>query len=54
MALATENGIKSIAFPLIGAGSGGFNQERVREIMEEELGELEYALYVTLVIYRRT
>lgn len=28
----------SRAFPLIGAGLGGFNQERAREIMEDELG----------------
>jgi O-acetyl-ADP-ribose deacetylase (regulator of RNase III) len=35
MALAAEHGFKSIAFPLIGAGSGGFNQERAKEIMED-------------------
>jgi O-acetyl-ADP-ribose deacetylase (regulator of RNase III) len=30
MVLAHEKGFQSIAFPLIGAGSGGFNQERAR------------------------
>jgi O-acetyl-ADP-ribose deacetylase (regulator of RNase III) len=29
---------QSIAFPLIVAGSGGFNQERAKAIMEDELG----------------
>lgn len=53
MALAAEHGFQSIAFPLIGAGSGGFNQERAREIMEDEIGQLDYRLDVTLVIYRR-
>jgi O-acetyl-ADP-ribose deacetylase (regulator of RNase III) len=54
MALAAEHGFKSIAFPLIGAGSGGFNQERAREIMEDELGRLDYPLDVTLVVYQRS
>ena len=35
MALAHEKGFQSIAFPLIGAGSGGFNQERAKAIMED-------------------
>jgi O-acetyl-ADP-ribose deacetylase len=42
MALAHEKGFESIAFPLIGAGSGGFNQERAKAIMEDELGRMEY------------
>ena len=42
--LAHEKGFQSIAFPLIGAGAGGFNQERARAIMEDELGKMEYPL----------
>jgi O-acetyl-ADP-ribose deacetylase len=38
--LAAEKGFQSIAFPLIGAGSGGFNQERAKAIMEDELEKL--------------
>lgn len=53
MALAAEKGFQSIAFPLIGAGSGGFNEERARAIMEDELGKMEYPLDVTLVVYRK-
>ena len=52
MALADEKGFQSIAFPLIGAGSGGFNQERAKAIMEDELGKMEYQLDVVLVEYR--
>src|SRR5271165_6747256 len=42
MSLAHEKGLQSIAFPLIGAGSGGFNQERARAIMENELGKMDF------------
>ena len=52
MALAHEKGFHSIAFPLIGAGSGGFNQERAKAIMEDELGKLDYPLDVRLVVSR--
>jgi O-acetyl-ADP-ribose deacetylase (regulator of RNase III) len=54
MAVAEEKSFQSIAFPLIGAGSGGFNQERVRETMLDELQKLESPLKVTVVVYRRT
>jgi O-acetyl-ADP-ribose deacetylase len=51
MALAHEKGFRSIAFPLIGAGSGGFNPERVKAIMEDELTKMEYPIEVRLVVY---
>ena len=53
MALAHEKGFQSIAFPLIGAGSGGFNQERTKAIMEDELGKLEYPLEVRVVVFKK-
>ena len=53
MALVTEHGFRSIAFPLIGAGSGGFNQERAEGLMLDELQELESPLNVTVVKCRR-
>jgi O-acetyl-ADP-ribose deacetylase (regulator of RNase III) len=52
MALAHKKGFKSIAFPLIGAGSGGFNQERARSIMEDELGKTDCRMEVRLVVFR--
>ena len=53
MNLATEHGFQSIAIPLIGAGSGGFNQERTKDIMLDELRKLELPLEVRVVVYRR-
>ena len=50
--LASERGYRSIAFPLIGAGSGGFNQERAKAIMEDELGKVEYPMEVRLVVFK--
>lgn len=52
MALAHEKGFHSIAFPLIGAGSGGMSPERVRFIMEDEFQALDYPLEVRLVVYK--
>jgi len=50
--LAQKTGFTSIAFPLIGAGSGGFNQERSQSIMLDELGALNTPLHVKLVVYK--
>lgn len=54
MALANENGFQSIAFPLIGAGSGGFNPDRARAIMEDELGKVDSPMEVRLVVFRKS
>ncbi len=52
LALAQEKGFSSIAFPLIGAGSGGMNAPRAQEIIEDELRRLESPLAVRVVLYR--
>jgi O-acetyl-ADP-ribose deacetylase len=51
--LACENGFKSIAIPLIGAGSGGFNQEQAKGLMLDELSKLELpmTLMVKVVVF---
>src|SRR5471030_749971 len=41
MRLAHEKRFTSIAFPLIGAGSGGFNQEQAKTLMLDELSKLD-------------
>jgi O-acetyl-ADP-ribose deacetylase len=51
MALAIEKGFQSIAFPLIGAGSGGFKPDRAKAIMEDELGKIEGATEVRVVVF---
>jgi O-acetyl-ADP-ribose deacetylase len=53
VALAHEKGFNSIAFPLIGAGSGGFNQDRAKVIMEDELGKIESSLEARIVVFRK-
>jgi O-acetyl-ADP-ribose deacetylase (regulator of RNase III) len=52
LALAAEHGFRSIAFPLIGAGSGGFNQEKAHAVMLDEMHKLESPLEVRVVVYR--
>lgn len=53
MRLAKERGFRSIAFPLIGAGSGGGNAVRVQRWMEEELATIEFEGEVRVVRYRK-
>ena len=53
MALVHEKGFRSIAFPLIGAGSGGFNQEQARAIMEDELSKIDSPMDVRLVVFNK-
>ena len=50
--LAAEHGFQSIAFPLIGAGSGGFDQEQAWRVMLDQIQELESPLEA-VVVYRR-
>ena len=51
--LAFERGFKSIAFPLIGAGSGGFNQEQAMALMLDELRKFELPMMVKVVVFKR-
>lgn len=53
MKIAGEQGFASIAFPLIGAGSGGFNEEKAKEIMLNELGRCNSEAAVTVVVFKR-
>ena len=51
--LAQEKGFQSIAFPLIGAGSGGFNQEQAKALMLDELSKIEVSMLVKFVVFRK-
>jgi O-acetyl-ADP-ribose deacetylase (regulator of RNase III) len=53
MALAKRKCYRSIAFPLIGSGSGGGKAEQVLEWMQLELASIEYDGEVRLVRYQR-
>jgi O-acetyl-ADP-ribose deacetylase len=53
LTLAEKHGFRSIAFPLIGAGSGGFDQERAKALMLDEIQKLDSPLAVRLVIFKK-
>ena len=54
LGIAREQGCRSIAFPLIGAGTGGHSSERVLEIMQDEVGKTEFEGEIRIVRLRRT
>ena len=51
--IVVEHGDHSLAFPLIGAGSGSFDPERATQIMLDELGMIAAPIEVTVVRYRK-
>jgi O-acetyl-ADP-ribose deacetylase len=53
MAIVAYEAFTSVAFPLIGAGSGGFSEARVLEIILEELKKSDTLARVVVVQYRR-
>jgi O-acetyl-ADP-ribose deacetylase len=52
LALARERGYRSIAFPLIGAGSGGGKADRVLAWMQDELHSVPFDGTVIIVRYK--
>ncbi len=52
MKLAGELEIKSLAFPILGSGSGGFNTEMAQEIMLTTFEQIESAIEVTVVRFK--
>jgi len=53
LSVAEENGFMSLAFPVIGAGSGGFTQQRALAVMLEALSCADYSCEVVVVKYRK-
>ena len=53
LSLAEESGIQSIAFPLIGSGTGGMSQAKVLELMTQEVESSGYGGKTVLVIFKR-
>jgi O-acetyl-ADP-ribose deacetylase len=51
--LANVNGYRSVAFPLIGAGTGGLAPGRVQEVMVDEIENSQYAGHVVVVVLQR-
>lgn len=52
MTLAQRQGIASVAFPVIGAGSGGFDEDQALRLMHETLADIDAAIDVRIVRYR--
>jgi O-acetyl-ADP-ribose deacetylase (regulator of RNase III) len=53
MQIVREHQFRSVAFPLIGAGSGGFRPAQAQAVMQEVLASVDSSAQVTLVVYRR-
>jgi len=51
--LAERHNLKTIAFPIIGAGSGGFDAASAERIMRDTFARLQSPVQVTLVRYRK-
>ncbi|MBS0660496.1 MAG: macro domain-containing protein [Verrucomicrobia bacterium] len=49
MGIVAEHGFRSVAFPLIGAGSGGGSAAKIEALMTDEFGRIESAAEVRLV-----
>jgi O-acetyl-ADP-ribose deacetylase (regulator of RNase III) len=52
LARAREHGFRSVAFPLIGAGSGSFDEEKALAVMRSALEAAEGDIAVTVVRFR--
>ena len=52
MEIVHAKGYTSVAFPVIGAGSGSFNTERALEILVDALSEIESDVQVRIVRWR--
>jgi len=53
MTLAAEHKFSSVAFPIIGAGSGGFNQDKALKIMIDEFAQIDFSIRAFIVRYQR-
>jgi O-acetyl-ADP-ribose deacetylase len=54
MRLAEQLGLRSVAFPILGAGSGGFDPVEAERIMTATFAEITCDIEVLLVRYRKT
>lgn len=52
LSIARNRSYRSIAFPLIGAGTGGFSPDRSLQIMQNEAQQIEYEGEVRIVRFR--
>lgn len=50
--IAQQHGFKSIAFPVIGAGSGGFKLDEALQLMREAMHTLSTPLHIIIVKFK--
>jgi O-acetyl-ADP-ribose deacetylase len=53
MSLVNEHGYKSVAFPVIGAGTGGFGEDGALKLMLESFTAIDSASAITVVRFKR-
>ena len=51
--LAEKHGFSSIAFPLIGAGSGSYSAKKAQAVLVDELESLDSPLEARVVVYEK-
>jgi O-acetyl-ADP-ribose deacetylase (regulator of RNase III) len=54
MTIANNRGYRSIAIPLIGAGSGGGNPDTIQAVIQDELAKCRFDGEVRIVRYCKT
>ncbi len=54
MSLVNKNGFQSVAFPIIGAGTGGFGEEGALKLMIEAFANIDSPAIVTIIRFRNT
>jgi O-acetyl-ADP-ribose deacetylase (regulator of RNase III) len=54
MKIVNEKGFSSVAFPILGTGSGGFNEEKAIEIMQNELSKIQSTAHVVIVKFQKS
>lgn len=54
MTIVNERRYESVAFPVIGAGSGRYNVESARELMLDELKGIDTAARVVIVTFKKS
>lgn len=53
MKIVNEQQFKCIAFPIIGAGSGSFSQEKSLKLMQDTFSQIESSAQVSIVKFKR-
>lgn len=53
MKIVDEKEFESVAFPVLGAGSGSFNQQNSLQFMEDEFSKIESAARVIIVKFQK-